>query len=143
MCAWIFLYSYTFSNTAKCKPACTYVSIGKFRHRKNHNGLRRFSLFETKNVKLRQNSDLSFSYNMKYEYIKSQSSANSPPTKQVYKKLDCCGSFGCKYYLKADYLLSNSVTLSVLFVKISFCKFFCNVGFLKNLFECFYNCCNL
>ncbi len=40
-------------------------------------------------------------------------------------------------------LLSNSVTLSVLFVKISFYKFFCNVGFLKNLFECFYNCCNL
>ncbi len=40
-------------------------------------------------------------------------------------------------------LLSNSVTLSVLSVKFSFCRFFCNVGFLKNLFECFYNCCNL
>ncbi len=40
-------------------------------------------------------------------------------------------------------LLSDSVTLAVLFVKFSFCKFFCNVGFLKNFFECFYNCGNL
>jgi hypothetical protein len=39
--------------------------------------------------------------------------------------------------------LSNSATFLVLFVKFSFCKFFCNVGSLKNLFECFYNCCNL
>ncbi len=39
--------------------------------------------------------------------------------------------------------MSDSVTLAVLFVNFSFCKFFCNVDFLKNLFECFYNCGNL
>jgi hypothetical protein len=40
-----------------------------------------------------------------------------------------------------DVLLSEK--LAVLFTKFSFCDFLCNVRFLKNLFWCFYNCCNL
>jgi hypothetical protein len=40
-------------------------------------------------------------------------------------------------------LLSIYEILAVGFVKFSFNNSLCNVGFLKNLFLCFYNCCRL
>jgi hypothetical protein len=67
-------------------------------------------------------------------------------TSHCYKNIKmnvCTKYFARKHYNVCMVLLSDSVTLAVLFVKFSFCKFFCNVGSLKNLFECFYNCGNL
>ncbi len=65
--------------------------------------------------------------------------------KEIFDLIDKCRYvfYGYDGSLSNLCLLSDSVTLAVLFVNFSFCEFFGNVDFLKNLFECFYNCGNL